>query len=66
MTTPTDAELKCPLCGGKQTNFHDVYSDGDEIVRCSFRRQQCVDCGLPCKLWDRVQKLAEAARKETK
>jgi hypothetical protein len=51
------SERKCPLCRGGQTNFHDVYSDGDEIVKSPFRHQRCAKCDLPCKFWTDVERL---------
>lgn len=50
-------DRKCPLCGSSRTRFREIYSDGDEIIESSFSRQQCRNCGLPCKFWDRIEKL---------
>ena len=54
---PVHVERKCPLCGATRTRFVDVYSDGDEVVECSFGRQKCKGCGLSCKHWDAIDAL---------
>ena len=54
---PVHVERKCPLCGATRTRFVDVYSDGDEVVECSFGRQKCNGCGLSCKHWDAIDAL---------
>lgn len=50
-------DRKCPLCGGTRTRFGESYSDGDEWVEHSVSRQQCKNCGLGCKHWDRIDAL---------
>lgn len=54
---PVHVERKCPLCGATRTRFVDVYSDGDEVVECSFGRQKCNGCELSCKHWDAIDAL---------
>lgn len=56
-SNPVHVERRCPLCRATRTRFVDVYSDGDEVVECSFSRQQCKGCGLSCKHWDAIDAL---------
>lgn len=49
-------DRQCPLCGGKMTRFGDSWSDGDEWIERGFSSQQCTKCGVPCKMWDSIEK----------
>jgi hypothetical protein len=52
----------CPICGSERTRYHDVYSDGDNIVERPLNRQECCSssCGLPYPFWNGVRDILNA------
>jgi len=50
---------RCPLCMSERTRAPDRFFHGSDMAEW-YQKCRSESCGLPCRLWDEVRKMADS------